>query len=88
MALLVTASLTPAEALRAATLTPAQMMGVDGSHGEIAVGRVADMVLLSDDPLADIANTRNIAGVLLRGAWLPRADLDRALADVQALRQR
>src|SRR5262249_51176029 len=35
----------------------------------------ADLVVLDADPLADIANTRAIHGVMLRGRWLPEHDL-------------
>jgi L-alanine-DL-glutamate epimerase-like enolase superfamily enzyme len=46
---------------------------------EIAPGQDADLVLLDADPLADIRNLRAVSGVMLRGRWLPRAELDRML---------
>ena len=69
------AGLTPWEALRAGTATPAAWLG-DGNpdFGTIAVGKRADLVILDADPLASIANTRRIVGVMARGQWL---DADR-----------
>lgn len=81
--LLVEAGLSPAEALRAATIGPAQFLGLSNSSGTIAVGKQADLVLLDDDPLRDIRNTQRIRGVILNGRWLSRTDLD-ALLDSAA----
>ena len=67
LALLVQAGFTPAEALRAATLGPAEFLGLTDSLGTVAPGMVADVVLLNGDPLADIRNTRSIALVLKSG---------------------
>jgi imidazolonepropionase-like amidohydrolase len=65
--LLVKAGLTPLQALQAATLRPAEYLGMAGRLGTIAPGKLADLVLLSADPLADIANTRRIEAVVLNG---------------------
>lgn len=67
LALLVEAGLSPAEALRAATLVPARYLGIADESGTIAVGKRADLVLLDADPLQNIANTRRIHAVLLGG---------------------
>lgn len=55
--------------------------GVD--FGTVDVGRRANFVLLGSNPLDDIGNTRDIEGVVLRGRWLPREELD-ALLDSAA----
>jgi imidazolonepropionase-like amidohydrolase len=80
LALLVVAGLSPIEALRAATLTPAEFLKVPDS-GVIAPGKRADLVLLTGNPLADIHNTRRIDAVILRGQLLKRTDLNRLLAE-------
>jgi imidazolonepropionase-like amidohydrolase len=67
LSLLVTAGLTPAEALRAATVRPAEFLGRLDCAGSIAPGKNADLVLLDGDPLADIKNTRRISAVILKG---------------------
>jgi imidazolonepropionase-like amidohydrolase len=73
------AGMTPLQALQAATLTPARVMGAD-SLGTVEAGRLADLVLLDADPLADIANTRRIHAVVANGRLMDRAELDRMLA--------
>ena len=54
------------------------------AFGAVAIGQAADLVLLDADPLADIANSRRIAGVMVRGQWFDRAALDAMLAGVAA----
>jgi imidazolonepropionase-like amidohydrolase len=74
--LLVQAGLTPAQALRTATINPARYFGVEGQVGSIARGKRADMVLLDANPLEDIRNTRQISAVIMRGRILNRKRLD------------
>jgi hypothetical protein len=64
--LLETAGLSPAEALRAATLEPAKLMRRD-DLGEVKKGATADLVVLTANPLADVRNTRAIDEVIVRG---------------------
>jgi imidazolonepropionase-like amidohydrolase len=80
LALLVEAGLTPAEALRTATLNPTRYLGLQKDLGTIAEDNFADLVLLEANPLDDIHNTRKITAVVLNGMYLNRADLDRILA--------
>src|SRR5258706_13533725 len=68
--LLVEAGLSRAEALRSATVDSAEYLGVSDSHGRIAPGQFADFLVLAGNPLLDIANTRHIKGVVLRGKYL------------------
>jgi imidazolonepropionase-like amidohydrolase len=81
LGLLVEAGLTPAEALRAATLEPAAYLGATDSMGTVEAGRVADLVLLDANPLDAIANTRRLRAVIVRGKLLDRAALDAFLAE-------
>src|SRR4051794_16338345 len=80
LALLVEAGLTPLEALRSATIAPAVFLHATDSLGTIDKGRVADLVLLDANPLADIHNTMRIRAVVLAGRLLERAALDSLLA--------
>jgi imidazolonepropionase-like amidohydrolase len=82
----VKAGLTPLQALRAATSEPARFLG-RADLGAIAAGKLADLVALDADPLADIANTKKIHAVVLRGTAHDRAALDRMLAEVKAAAQ-
>jgi imidazolonepropionase-like amidohydrolase len=79
----VAAGFTPLEALQTATLNPAKFLGKKDQLGTIEKGKLADMVLLDANPLDDIHNTQKIAGVVLNGRYLSRADLDKMLAGVE-----
>ncbi|HZM70140.1 MAG TPA: amidohydrolase family protein [Candidatus Cryosericum sp.] len=79
MALFVQAGLTPADALRTATLNPVRFLGLDDTTGSIQKGRAADFVILDADPLRDIAATKAIYAVVVKGKLLRRDDLDRML---------
>jgi imidazolonepropionase-like amidohydrolase len=85
LVLLVKAGLTPLEALRTATLNPARVLGLANSLGTIEPGKLADLVLLDANPLEDIHNTRKIRAVLADGRLFRRVDLDRLLAEVEAV---
>lgn len=74
--LLVDCGLSAAEAIRAATIAPAEFLGLGESYGSIATGKRADLVLLEADPLSDIRHTQRIRAVVLDGRWLPRRELD------------
>ena len=78
--LLVEAGLSPAEAIVAATSRPAAFLGLIDEVGTVEPGKRADLVLLDGDPLADIANTRRIAAVVVGGSLLDRSDLRRLVA--------
>ena len=72
---LVEAGLTPYAALEAATRNPAEFLyGLD-TFGTVRRGRRADLLLLEANPLDAIANTERRAGVMVRGRWLPEAEL-------------
>jgi imidazolonepropionase-like amidohydrolase len=75
--LLVSAGLSPLEALTTATAAPARFLGLSDDVGTIGPGRRADLVLLEADPLAQIENTRRIASVIMGGAVIDRPELDR-----------
>lgn len=81
---LVAAGLSPPEALRAATLGPAQFLGLSGEAGTVEVGKRADLVLVDANPLQDIRNAGRIHAVLPGGHLLRREDLDAGLAAAAA----
>ncbi|MDG1416202.1 MAG: amidohydrolase family protein [Maricaulis sp.] len=58
---------TPWQALRAATLAPAQHLGFDNDLGSLEVGKLADLVIMDANPLEDIGNTDEIDMVMLNG---------------------
>ena len=79
LGLLVRAGLTPMEALRAATLSPARFLGMEGTLGTVEKGKIADLVLLEANPLDDIRNTQKINAVVINGRLLDRKALDKML---------
>ena len=80
---LVKAGLTPAEALAAATIRAAEFLGLEGDYGTVEPGKRADLLLLTGNPLEDIAQTGRIEAVLFGGLVLDRARLDALLAEVE-----
>jgi hypothetical protein len=76
---LVRAGLTPYEALRSATLTPAEFLGKEKWLGTLEAGKLADCVLLDANPLADIDNASKIAAVVADGRFLDRPALHKLM---------
>ena len=74
--LFVEAGLTPMQALVAATRTGAEVLSQgEADYGTLQPGKMADLILLSADPLVDISNTLDIDQVMQSGIWLDRQDL-------------
>jgi len=85
MALWQEAGISPWQILRSATIVPAKFMGLDDRLGTVAEGKTASLVLLRANPLEDIRNIDRIEGVLFRGRYFNRADLDRLQQDVKKM---
>jgi len=83
LALMVEAGLSPYEALRTGTVNPAVFFG-DAERGTVETGRIADLVLVDDNPLVNIDNAARVHGTMVGGAWLSRAELDRMLERAEA----
>ncbi|MCC7042644.1 MAG: amidohydrolase family protein [Acidobacteria bacterium] len=77
--LLVGSGIPPLDALRAATLEPARFLKRPTEFGRIAPGMRADLLLVEGNPLDDITRLRAPVGVMARGHWYPRAELQRML---------
>jgi len=84
LAEIVKAGLTPFQALQTSTTIPAAYLREADSAGTVAVGKKADLVLLAANPLENIENTRQIAGVMVHGQWLDQAKLKELLDSRQA----
>jgi imidazolonepropionase-like amidohydrolase len=78
MRMMVDAGLTPYQVLESGTRNPARYFGTD-EWGVIREGAVADLILLDADPLVDIGNMAQIAGIVLRGRWLPAEEIREGL---------
>jgi imidazolonepropionase-like amidohydrolase len=82
---LVAVGLTPYEALRSSTTVPYEFLGEAKDAGTIEVGKRTDLILVNANPLEDVANAAKIAGVMMRGRWIGKAEIDtrmRAIASV------
>lgn len=77
---LVAAGLTPYQALHSGTANVGVYFGTQSSVGTVAAGKRADLILLDANPLTDIANSSRIAGVMVNGRWLSKADIESRLA--------
>lgn len=79
---LVEAGLSPYAALEAATRTPAEFLNALDTFGTVTRGKRADLILLEANPLNNIANTEKRAGVMVRGRWMPEAELRKTLDEI------
>lgn len=59
-------------------------LGIDHDFGTVAEGQRADLVLLESNPLADLGNLTTRVGVMVRGQWVTRAELDAGLESLEA----
>jgi len=78
------AGMTPYDILVSGTVNVGQYFAKQESFGTIEAGKRADLLLVDANPLADITNVAKISGVMARGRWLSREDLDTALAKIEA----
>ncbi|UOQ64359.1 amidohydrolase family protein [Hymenobacter volaticus] len=81
--LMVQAGLTPTQALQAATINGARFLKADKRSGTIQKGKDADLVLLDQNPLANITNLRKINTVITRGKVYSAADLRQMMKAVK-----
>jgi imidazolonepropionase-like amidohydrolase len=73
------AGLTPLEALQSATINPAECLGITDSIGTVEKGKIADLLLLNNNPLENVANLSKIHAVILNGKFLSRETLNAML---------
>ncbi|MDQ6893328.1 MAG: amidohydrolase family protein [Acidobacteriota bacterium] len=74
----------PFAALKAATADCARFLKREDEFGTIAPGRRADLLLVRRNPLEDVRNVRDLAGVMVRGRWIPDEERRRLVASVPA----
>jgi imidazolonepropionase-like amidohydrolase len=68
--------------LESATRYPAEFFGAADKFGTVEKGKRGDLVLLDANPLIDISNTQKIAGVMVRGNWMPKEKIDGMLDEI------
>jgi len=69
------AGLTNLQALQTATINPAKFLYKENEMGSVRAGKLADLVILEDNPLTDIRNTQKINAVIVNGKYLSKADI-------------
>ena len=79
---LVDVGLTAYEALRTSTTIPYEYLGESDQAGTIQVGKRTDLLLVDGNPLDDIAAASKIAGVMMRGRWIGREEIDRRMRKI------
>lgn len=84
MQVMVDSGLTPFQVLYSGTGAVADFFGAE-DFGRVAEGQRADLVLLNANPLDDIGNFAESAGVMVNGRWLARGQIDARLAEIEAL---
>ena len=78
----VEAGFTPMQALAAATSEPARMLGPLSDAGSLAVGKRADLLVLSADPRTSLAALQQRRGVMAAGRWYPEPELQKLRRDL------
>lgn len=81
---LAAAGLSPLTILQMATLNGAKFLHREGDLGTVEAGKSANLVLLAANPLANVANLDQIAGVFLGGKYFAKSELDKMKSDVAA----
>ena len=75
--------LTPLQALQASVINGPRFLGKTEHYGAVAAGKTADILILDQNPLADIAATRKIHGIVLKGRYFDRTALDEMLKNAR-----
>ena len=76
------------EILKSGSVNVGQYFAKSDSFGTIEGGKRADLVLVDANPLDDIRNVSKISGVMVRGRWLSRADIDTGLKRIEEKHKR
>ncbi len=78
------ANISNATLLKSATLYPALFVGNERDYGTVSENKIADLVILSGNPLEDISNTQKIEAVILNGEHITREELQKMLKEVES----
>lgn len=83
LALLVRSGLSPMQAIQAATLDAARTVDLHHVSGTVTPGKFADLLVVDDNPLADIRNTQRIHAIVTNGRLITRSERERILAEIE-----
>ncbi|GAA4276184.1 amidohydrolase family protein [Aquimarina mytili] len=79
---MIRAGLSPLAILQSGTINPAIFLGKENVFGQIKVGLDADLILLDANPIENIKALKQVSGVMVRGTWLSKKDIDKLLATI------
>jgi hypothetical protein len=83
LGLLVEYGLSPYEAIQTGTINVGRYLGEENTVGKVAEGYRADLILLDKNPLNTIPFQDHIEGVIYRGNYLDRENLDMILQNIK-----
>jgi hypothetical protein len=75
MALMLKAGLSPTTVLQAATINAAETLGIDSQYGSVEAGKIADLMVVAENPLLDLQALSQPVAVIKAGQWLSETDL-------------
>ncbi|GMN09252.1 amidohydrolase family protein [Croceitalea sp. MTPC9] len=76
------AGMTQLEILQSGTTNPAIFFGMEDTFGQVKEGLVADMVVLEANPLENLKALKQIQGVMLKGKWISKTEIEERLAKI------
>ncbi|MDH3795484.1 MAG: amidohydrolase family protein [Flavobacteriaceae bacterium] len=76
------AGLTPLEILRTGTMNPAKYFGMEAVFGQVKEELEADLILIDGNPLEDLNQLKKISGVMVRGHWISKEEIDQRLESI------
>ncbi|MEM8888274.1 MAG: amidohydrolase family protein [Bacteroidota bacterium] len=79
---IIDAGISPYEVLKSGTVNPARYFKEEGAYGVIKEGASADLILTAANPLDQPATIRDNLGVMVRGKWMTRSEIDEGLKEI------
>ncbi|MGB5481220.1 MAG: amidohydrolase family protein [Eudoraea sp.] len=74
--------LSPLEILQSGTINPALFFNMESVFGQLKEGMAADILLVNSNPVEDISALKDLSGVMVRGKWISKADIDQKLQQI------
>jgi len=79
---MIASELTPLEIIRTGTVNPAVFFEKESVFGQLKEGMAADILLVNSNPIEDISALKDVYGVMVRGIWINKADIDQRLQQI------
>jgi len=80
------AGITPYDVIMSGTANVGEHFKAQDTFGIVAAGQRADLILVDANPLQNVTNMEKRSGVMIRGRWLPAAEINARLAKIAAAR--